>query len=63
MNSPCKRNGIDYPKRHMGCHDDCKEYQDFSAERERIRQRRQAELKERDFFFVQCEKNKKRKGK
>ena len=60
MKSPCKRNGIDCHKRHMGCHDDCKEYQDFSADRERIRNLRAAERKERDFFFRVSEKNKKK---
>jgi hypothetical protein len=47
----------------MGCHDDCKEYQDFAAECERIRRRRQAEIKERDYFFAVSARNKKRKGK
>ena len=45
MNSPCKKNGIDCPKRVIGCHDNCKEYQDFAAEREAIRNKRIEEIK------------------
>ena len=63
MKSPCKRNGIDCPKRQMGCHDDCKEYQEYVAECELIRKRRADEVNERWYLIVQCKKNKKRKGK
>lgn len=36
ITSPCYRNGVHCKKRQVGCHARCKEYQDWSRERNRM---------------------------
>lgn len=38
ITSPCFRNGVHCGKRELGCHAKCKEYQEWSNERRRIRE-------------------------
>ncbi len=40
---PCKKGGIDCPKRYLGCHSECKEYQEWSEERAEMNKRRKAD--------------------
>ena len=35
---PCKKNGVDCPKRTIGCHSSCKEYIEYAEENERRRE-------------------------
>jgi hypothetical protein len=60
-NSPCKVNGIDCPNRVLGCHDNCKAYQDYASERERIRNQRIEEIKERDYYRALWKRKRKRR--
>lgn len=60
-NAPCKKNGVDCPNRVLGCHDHCKEYQAFAAERERIRTIRNEEIREREYNKAFSKRKKKRR--
>ena len=46
MKAPCK----DCPNRQVGCHSSCKAYQEFSAERESVREARLKQREESEFF-------------
>ena len=45
--SPCRQNGINCTKRHVGCHSTCKEYMAWKAEVDRVNANRFAD-KEKD---------------
>ena len=62
MKTPhCKKNGIDCPNRFLGCHDSCKEYQEYAAEREKIRNMHLEELREREYFKLASKRIKRSK--
>ena len=41
--SPCRQNGINCTKRHVGCHSTCKEYMAWKAEVDRVNANRCAD--------------------
>lgn len=40
--APCKKDGVDCPRRSINCHSVCEEYIEFAKEREEFRQARYA---------------------
>lgn len=61
LESPCKKNGIDCPKRKVtldfNCHSNCKEFKEYEKENERKR-KRERKLKDtmHDYVCIRTEK-------
>ena len=45
-NAPCKINGVDCPKRVLGCRTDCPEWQRYEAEQAEYRKEKDASIRQ-----------------